>query len=198
MALSNWEKRPPDSDYYADRTEYLRQGDIFREVPLGYPFPADTFSHSEGRRKFLSGPFESGFGLLITPTCSMAAQGVPGAYAHPVRTLVPILPAAHLIAHGAIKEASLADARIYDHLINYLYLPAIGGAGLPESFALLYAAITVHHDYLEADEQDSEGKGRSRRVAQLSEPAAIHLKYKLTAFYAGELFAHENFADNSG
>lgn len=46
---------------------------------------------------------------------------------------------------------------------------------MPESLALLAAAITIHHDYLE-----------QRRIAQLTESAAIRLRYKLTAFYAGE------------
>lgn len=62
------------------------------------------------------------------------------------------------------------DLRRYDHLINYLYLPPIVASEFPESLALIYSAITVHHDYLE-----------ERRIAQLSEIAAVHLKYKLTA-----------------
>lgn len=44
--------------------------------------------------------------------------------------------------------------------------------------------MSMHHDYLE-----------DRRVAQLSEPAAIHLKYKLTVLYGGILFSHEDFED---
>jgi hypothetical protein len=192
LALADWEERPPDDKYFAERTAYFRQGDIFRDVPLGYPFPADAFTHSEGSRKFLSGPFEPGFGLLLSPTCSMAAQGVPGSYAHPVRVLAPVLPATRLIEAGAIKEAAIADARRYDHLVNYLYLPPITAADMPESFALLYASITVHHDYLETDEA-----GETRRVAQLSAAAAVHLKYKLVAFHAGERFSHADFSDET-
>ena len=184
MAPKDWELRPPDEQYYASRTDYFRQGDIFRDVPLGYPMPPEAFSHSAGSRKFLSGPFEPGFGLLLTPTCSMTAQGEAGAYAHPVRTLAPVLPLVRLVDDGAVKAGALDDLRRFDHLVNYLYLPAIDDASMPESLALLYAAITIHHDYLE-----------ERRISQLAEPAAIHLKYKLTALFAGERFSHADFRD---
>jgi hypothetical protein len=194
LAPTSWELRPPDDEYYADRTQYFRQGDIFRDVPLGYPMPPDAFSHSAGSRKFLSGPFEPGFGLLLTPTCSMAAQGEPGQYAHPVRTLAPIVPLDQLIAAGVVKPGALDDLRRFDHLVNYLYVPPIEEAAMPESLALLYAGITVHHDYLEGGDVADPGNG-SRRIAQLSEAAAIHLKYKLTALFAGELFSHGDFAD---
>ena len=183
MAL-DWEERPRDEAYYEERTDYVRQGDLFRDVPLGYPFPPDAAKHAEGQRKFLSGPFEAGFGLLVTPSCSMAARGAPGQYAHPVRTLAPVLPLERLLEENAVKAEAVADLRRYDHLINYFYVPELADAGLPESLALLYAAITVHHDYLE-----------NRRVAQLSVPAAVHLKYKLTAMFSGELFSYEDFSD---
>ena len=45
----------------------------------------------------------------------------------------------------------------------------------------------MHHDYLE-----------ERRVTQLAEPAAVHLKYKLTALYGGSLFSHADFEDSIG
>jgi hypothetical protein len=198
LALSDWEERPPDRDYFAERTAYFRQGDIFRDVPLGYPFPPDALSHSAGNRKFLSGPFEPGFGLLLTPTCSMTAQGAAGDYAHAVRSLAPVLPLLELIDKGAVKEGSLADLRRYDHLVNYFYLPPIESVQMPESLALLYATITLHHDYLESGSEvpgEPGEPGESHRVAQLSEAAAVHLKYKLTALYAGELFSHADFAD---
>jgi hypothetical protein len=156
--------------------------------------PPEAFRHSAGSRKFISGPFEPGFGLLLTPTCSMAAQGAPGQYAHPVRTLAPVLPLELLVEAGAVKPGSLNDLRQFDHLVNYLYLPEIESASMPESMALLYAAITVHHDYLEAD-LDDEPEAGNRRVAQLSTTAAVHLKYKLTALYTGELFSHADFDD---
>jgi hypothetical protein len=183
VAISDWEPRPRDEDYYAERTDYVRMGDIFQDVPLGYPWPAEAVDHEAGRRKFLSGPFEPGFGMLLSPTCSIVAQGASG-YAHPVRMLAPVLPIAQLVERGAVKEQAVDDLRVYDHLINYFYLPPIESANLPESLALLYASITIHHDYLE-----------ERRIAQLSEAAAVHLKYKLTALFAGELFSHEDFRD---
>lgn len=183
MPLSDWERRPDDVSYYAERTDYVRMGDIFVDIPLGYPWPPDAAGHKEGRRKFLSGPFEPGFGMLLTPICSMIAQGGEG-YAHPVRVVAPVIALEDLVELGAVKEASLTDLRVHDHLVNYFYLPPIEEAGMPESLALLYAAITIHHEYLV-----------ERRVAQLAEAAAVHLKYKLTAFYAGMRFAHEDFED---
>jgi hypothetical protein len=35
------ERRPDDGDYYESRLELFSQGDIFRDVPLAYPLPAD-------------------------------------------------------------------------------------------------------------------------------------------------------------
>jgi hypothetical protein len=52
VALSDWEPRPPDTDYYAERTDYVRMGDLFQEVPLDYPWPPDAVGHDAGRRKF--------------------------------------------------------------------------------------------------------------------------------------------------
>jgi hypothetical protein len=186
VALSDWEPRPPDNDYFAERTDYVRMGDLFQDVPLGYPWPPDAIDHDAGRRKFLSGPFEAGFGMLLSPTCSMIAQGASG-YAHPVRMIAPVLPLLELVDHGVVKEESVADLRVYDHLVNYFYLPAIESAQMPESLALLYSSITIHHDYLE-----------ERRIGQLAPPAAIHLKYKLTALFAGERFSHADFRDELG
>lgn len=187
MALADWELRPPDESYYESRTPYARQGDVFHDVPLGYPFPPDALDHRSGERKFLSGPFEPGFGMLLTPTCSMVAQGANAGYAHPVRMLAPVLPLEHLVAEGVVKAGALPDLRKRDHLVNYFYLPPIEDYSMSESLALLYSAITVHHDYLD-----------DRRVAQLAEPAAVHLKYKLTALYGGSLFSHEDFEDVAG
>ncbi len=183
MALESWERRPPDEGYYAERSAYVRQGDLFRDIPRGYPWPADAITHSAGARKFLSGPFDSGFGMLLTPTCSMLAQGSSG-YAHPVRTLAPVVGLEQLVADGAVKPGALADLRSHDHLVNYFYLPPLDEVEMPESLALMYAAMTIHHDFLE-----------ERRVAQLSEEAAVHLKYKLCAMYSGSLFSHADFSD---
>lgn len=184
MSLSERERRPSDDGYYAERSDYLRQGDLFREVPLGYPMPPDAVNHEEGKRKFLSGPFESGFGILLTPTCSMHAQGGSG-YAHPVRVLAPVLSVERLVQSGAVKDAALPDVRTFDHLMNYLYLPPIEAYNFPESLALIYGAITVHHDYLV-----------DHRIAQLGEDAAIHLKLKLAAHFSGSLFSHADFEDD--
>lgn len=187
MVADEREPRPADEHYYAERTTWLRQGDLFTEVPLGFPFPPDAVEHSEGKRKFLSGPFESGFAMLLTPSCSMAAQGVPGTYAHPWRSIAPVRPLEELVENGAIKTGALDALRAYDHLANYFYLPPISQAEMPESLVLLYRPMAIHHDYLE-----------HRRIAQLSEEASIHLKRQLTYHFGGELFSHGDFSDVAG
>lgn len=180
-------KRPDDADYYErQRVELFSQGDLFRDVPLAYPLPADELLLDEedlraGRtaRRFLSGPLEFGPAMLITPSCSMGAQGTAG-YGHPVRTLVPLLPLADLVDRGVVKESPLADLRRFDHLINYMYLPALGvdeiEFSMPESLALLYMPVTLHHAFLEGN-----------RVAQLAYRGAQQLQRKLVWFYSGWL-----------
>ncbi len=72
-------ERPADADYYErDRVELFSQGDLFCDMPLAYPMPADELVVDEeggGSRRFLSGPLEFGTAMLITPSCSLAAQG---------------------------------------------------------------------------------------------------------------------------
>lgn len=51
-------ERPADAEYYErERVELLSQGDLFRDVPLAYPMPADELVVDEeggGGRRFLS------------------------------------------------------------------------------------------------------------------------------------------------
>lgn len=178
-------RRPPDVDYYVDRSDHARQGDIFREVPLGIPWPPTAATYSEGKRKMIAGPFTEGLGMLVSPTCSMAAQGVPGGYAHPLRQIAPVLTIETLLEHGALNENNLALVRSRDRGANYFYLPADEERGISESAALLYAAGVIHHDYLP-----------DQRVAQLSPIAAIWLKRKLAAFISGAYFNVEEFDDD--
>lgn len=68
-----------DAEYYErDRVELFSQGDLFRDVPLAYPLPADELVVDEdeqgGSRRFLSGPLEFGPAMLITPSCSLAPR----------------------------------------------------------------------------------------------------------------------------
>ena len=177
-------ERPSDADYYErDRVELFSQGDLFRDVPLAYPLPADELVVDEGEgrgsRRFLSGPLEFGPAMLITPSCSLGAQGAAG-YGHPVRTLVPLIPVAELVDRGVVKEAALADLRRFDHLINYMYLPPLDVEELefsmPESVALLYMPVTLHHAFLEG-----------QRVSQLAYRGAQQLQRKLVWFYSGWL-----------
>jgi hypothetical protein len=177
-------ERPFDADYYErDRVELVSQGDLFRDVPLAYPMPASELVVDEergrGGRRFLSGPLEFGPAMLITPSCSLGSQVAAG-YGHPVRTLVPLLPLAQLVEQGVIKETVIADLRRFDHLINYMYLPPLDidelEFSMPESVALLYMPVTLHHAFLE-----------DQRVSQLAYRGAQQLQRKLVWFYSGWL-----------
>ena len=176
-------ERPADADYYErDRVELFSQGDLFRDVPLAYPLPANELvvdRESGGSRRFVSGPLEFGPAMLITPSCSLAGQGALG-YGHPVRTLVPVLPVADLVGRGVIKESAQGDLRRFDNLINYMYLPALEidelEFSIPESVAFLYMPVTLHHAFLEGN-----------RVAQLAYRDAQQLQRKLVWFYSGWL-----------
>ena len=177
-------ERPADADYYErERVELFSQGDLFRDVPLAYPLPAEelVIDQEEGGRgrRFVSGPLEFGPAMLTTPSCSMGAQGTTG-YGHPVRTLVPVMPVAELVERAVVKEGALADLRRFDHLINYMYLPALEikefEFSMPESVALLYMPVTLHHDFLEGN-----------RVSQLAYRGAQQLQRKLVWFYSGWL-----------
>ena len=174
-------ERPPDQDYYErDRVELFSQGDLFRDVPLAYPLPADELVVDEaigGSRRFLSGPLEFGPAMLITPSCSLDAQGTAG-YGHPVRTLVPVLPLAELVDRGVVKESVLDDVRRFDHLINYMYLPPLDvdelEFSMPESVALLYMPVTLHHAFLEGQRVSSACL--SRRTAAAAEARLVLLR----------------------
>jgi hypothetical protein len=143
---------------------------------MAVPAPPDAVVMAEGQRRFVSGPFDAGPAMLISPSCTIAAQGPtapPGSYALPARTLVPIRPVAELVDAGAIPEPNLGNLRA-DRLVNYLYLPP--HKRWPESTALLYLPLTVHHDVIAQD-----------RVAQLTGAAFWHLRVKLMAFIGGFL-----------
>lgn len=180
--------RRPDDDRYFVRpwSANLLQGDIFRDVPIGFPLPPDAVFIEEGERRFLSGPFDAGPAMLITPSCAMAAQGAeaePGEYAHPARTLVPLRPIQELVEADAIPEANLGHLRA-DRLVNYLYLPSDSALGLPEGVALLYLPVTVHHDVIAQD-----------RIAQLTGEAFWHVRAKLMAFCGGFLIHPSEFGE---
>ena len=127
----------------------------------------------------MSGPLEFGPAMLITPSCSLAAQGTVG-YGHPVRTLVPVVPLGRLVERAVVKETALSDLRRFDYLINYMYLPALEieelEFSIPESVALLYMPVTLHHAFLEGN-----------RVSQLAYRGAQQLQRKLVWFYSGWL-----------
>lgn len=166
-------ERRPQGPYFEQRGTLLSQGDLFADVPLAYPMPADEMvvdgeEDEEGARRFLSGPLSIGPALLITPTCSMRAQGGGRDYAHPVRTLVPLRPAEELTDLGILDTAKLRVAERRDSLINYLYLPASEELGIPESLALLYMPVTLHHEMI-----------AEARLAQMTYEASAQLQKKL-------------------
>jgi len=170
-------QRPGDEDYYVEPwSDTFLQGDIFADVPIAIPAPPDAVVMSEGERRFVSGPFDAGPAMLISPSCAIAAQGPaapPGTYAHSARTLIPMRSVNELIAAGAVSEQNLGNLRA-DRLRNYLYLPAT--EQFPESAALLYMPVTMHHDVIDQE-----------RVVQLTGAAYWHLRVKLMAFFGGFL-----------
>jgi hypothetical protein len=181
------EHRPADDEYYEQhRTELFSQGDLFRDVSLGYPTVLHEADEEEGesdatagdwltagKRRFLSGPLDFGPAMLITPSCAMSAQGAAG-YAHPVRTLVVVRALDDVVEHGFLNEHQAADIRRRDRFASYMYLPPTPDGELPESVALLYYPVTLHHDFLEGN-----------RIAQLAYEGARQLQRKLGVFYAG-------------
>lgn len=144
---------------------------------MGYAFPENSTFEAGGRRSFLSGPFETGFGMLITPTCSLRSQPADAQvpYSHEVRTLVPILPFddEKFVKAGILNADAIKQVRTHDSAINYMYLPALSGV-MPEGLALLYMPLTMHHDVIDGN-----------RVAQLSLEGARQLHRKLVRFYSG-------------
>jgi hypothetical protein len=113
----------------------------------------------------------------------MRAQGAaPGNYAHPVRSLAVIRPLSDLVQAGLLDDSKVGLLRSYDSLINYMYLPAFPEQDFPESVAMLYMPVTLHHDMIP-----------SQRIAQLTLAGAQQLQRKLTHFCSGFRVARENF-----
>lgn len=106
--------------------------------------------------------------MLVTPTCSMRAQAGASEYAHPVRTLVPLRPIAELVDLGVLDRAKTGLAEKRDSLINYMYLPGEDSLGIPESLALLYMPVTLHHEMI-----------AENRLTQLTREAACQMQKKL-------------------
>lgn len=128
-----------------------------------------------GARQFLSGPFEIGHAMLLTPTCSMRAQQTANvAYAHPVRILAVVRPVQELVDRGIFTADRLGILRKYDGLMNYMYLPESPPFDLPESVALPYMTVILHHNIIEG-----------QRITQLTFEGAQQLQLKLVLFASG-------------
>jgi hypothetical protein len=152
------------------------QGDLFGEVPFAFPWPTDTVLVGEGDRVYVSGPFETTPAMLVTPTCTMAAQGkAVGSddYAMATRALVPVRPLSELIERGALDPERHLDPMRADRMRPYFYLPENSSFGLAEeSAALLYQPLSFHHDVV-----------KDLRTAQLTGEGYWQLRRSL-AFYA--------------
>lgn len=113
--------------------------------------------------------------MLLTPTCSMRAQqSTDVAYAHPIRVLAVVRPVQELVDHGILNADRLGIMRKYDGLMNYMYLPESSPMDLPESVALLYMTVILHHDMIEG-----------QRVTQLAYEGVQQLQRKLVLFASG-------------
>jgi hypothetical protein len=176
-------RRPTDDAYYVEPwSENFLQGDVFKDVPLGFPMPPDALLMEDGVRRFLSGPFDAGLAMLLSPSCAIAAQGTDtaaAAYAHPARIMVPLRPVEELLAAEVVSDNNVGMLRA-DRLRNYLYLPE--NEHWPESAGLLYMPITLHHDVIAL-----------QRVTQLTGSAFWHLRAKLMAFFGGFLIDPTEF-----
>lgn len=181
-------ERRPSGSYFENRISELSQGDIFVDVPLAYPAPADELHVGEedeapdGGRRFVSGPLTVGPAMLITPTCSMRSQTDSSKYAHPVRTLIPLRPVSELLEIGILDASKHRLAEGRDSLINYMYIPADSSIGLEECLALLYMPVTLHHDMI-----------AGTRLSQLTFDAACQLQKKLTWHMSSVLLERHNF-----
>lgn len=187
MVTSLAHERRPTGAYYEHRTELFSQGDIFMDVPLAYPTPADELvleddEPEETARRFLTGPLAVGPAMLITPTCSLRSRTPGRDYAHPVRTLVPLRPVAELAELEVLDAAKARLAESRDSLINYMYVPGDPALELEESLALLYMPVTLHHEMIAGG-----------RVAQLTYEAAQQLQKKLTWHASSLLLDRSNF-----
>ena len=180
------EPRPPDDAYFEIRSELLSQGDVFADVPLAYPMPAQEIVEQEAAgtgRRFLSGPLDFGMAMLITPTCSIRSRSGVATYAHAVRTLVPVVRLdRELKDRLSLDTGKLGLLRKYDGLINYMYLPPSKRHGVDESLAFLYMPVTVHHDMI-----------AGQRVTQLAIEGAKQFQRKLVWFTSGYLVGRETF-----
>jgi hypothetical protein len=180
-------ERRPSGRYFEERVPLLSQGDIFSDVPLAYPTPADELvfddGESLGTRRFLSGPLSVGPAMLITPTCSMRAQGgSEKGYGHPVRTLVPLRPVRELLDLHVLDPAKHRLAEKRDSLINYMYIPPSDDLGIDESLALLYMPVTLHHEMIEG-----------LRITQLTYDGAAQLQKKLVWHASSVLLQRDDF-----
>ncbi len=172
------EDRPTDDQYYelTFRGDLFSQGDLFAEVPRTYAALAEevTVEGSEGGRRFLSGPLEPGFAVLLTPSCSMG--GACGRYSHSIRTLAPLIPVQALLESEVLNPEQLNAAKRHDGLINYMFMPGHVPSEMPHSLMLLYMPFTIEHKLL---------MRTSRRVAQLTQTGMQQLQRKLVWFWSG-------------
>jgi hypothetical protein len=103
-----------------------------------------------------------------------AQQTANVADAHPVRVLAVVRPVQELVDRAILTADRLGILRKYDGLMNYMYLPESSPTDLPESVALLYMTVILHHDIIEG-----------QRITQLTCEGAQQLQRKLVLFASG-------------
>ena len=81
-----------------------------------------------------------------------------------------------------LDAGRLGLLRKYDSLINYMYLPEMPEHAFPESVALLYMTVTLHHDMIEG-----------QRITQLTFDAAQQLQRKLVHFSTSLVIPRSDF-----
>lgn len=183
--------RLDDDAYYEDRpVTHTAQGDLYDRVPFAYATVPAVGDRPRGARKRPTddlpvatvAPLET-TGVVCSYTCGFLAQppGTEG-YAHPFRTVAPILPLRDLLRMG-MKANELRKIREYGGVNGFMYLPVLGddeeddewrGAGA----ALLYRPTLVSQGLLDQRE----------RVARLSEPAQRILIARLIQIFSPSLF----------
>jgi len=176
--LPDESSRPTDPEYYVEPDVQDRLlGDIFRDVTFDFP---GQHGHEEvygDPRRFLARLMRAE-AMLLNPTCSMYNHNAAGddlGVAHPLRTIIPVVPLKTLI-EVQVYTAGQADAiRASDENLVAMYLPAWTAKDFRESMALFYMSVTISEAIL----------AQSVKTIQLGDEGRRQLKQKLGKFYAG-------------
>lgn len=126
----------------------MTQGDVFDEV--AWPSLPDAIAYDvleSGEQVYMPGTWSFKQAMVITVHQALwPDDGSPGVHA---AILVPLEPVNKLVGpDGALTQAQLDEARAYDDLLNYMYIPEDQARGIEESMAQLFQPFCVHRDSL--------------------------------------------------